>query len=233
MILLLGLLLHVVAGTCHSPAIRDTSATVELATVGSFKVTVDGKPAGWERFELIDAGTDRVRAKSSGEITSLGQSRKITTLVDVQSGRVTRYSAEVVERSETRKWEIQFERNNARVHLEVGGRTSDRNVRVDSDVILLDRDVWHHYRFLLNRYSMTRQGRQAFRVLSPQAALRAMIAEVEFEGTTNIGPSTNRRRANKFTVTLAGGFEVKVMADEDGSPLSIDVPSVGQKVVLE
>ena len=234
MTLVLALLVLAVSGRDHViSASVDPGSRGELATVGSFKVTVAGKPAGWERFEVVDAGVDRVRAKSSGEITSAGQSRKITTATELQSGHATRYSAEVVEGAKTRKWEIAFERNVARVHLDIGGRTSDRDVRLDGDVILLDRDVWHHYRFLLNRYSMTRQGRQAFRVFSPQAALRVMIAEVELEGPTNYGSGGNKRRANKFIVILAGGFEVRVIADENGSLLAIEVPSVDQKVVLE
>jgi hypothetical protein len=182
---------------------------------------------------MAAVGTDRVHATSTSEINTGGQTRRISTATEVVNGRAAKYSVEVVEGTTSRKWAVTFERGMARVHLEIRGRASDRAVRLENDVILLDRDVWHHYRFLLSRYRMDRQGHQAFRVLSPQAALRVMSADVEFDGVTNFGSGSNKRRANKFLIVLAGGFEVKAIADEKGVPLSIEIPSADQKVLLE
>jgi hypothetical protein len=197
---------------------------------GSFAVTLDGKPAGWERFEITSAA-NRTIFKSTGENSLSGSTRSLATTTEVSDGKPKSYSLEVTEGGKLRKYAIGFTEEGAQIRVEAGGRTSERAVRLAPGVVLLDRDVWHHYQQLLSKFQPGVK-RQRFRIFSPQAALREMSADVELTGTTNFGSGSNKRKANRFLVLLAGGFEVKIIADDQGFPLQIEVPSLETKVIL-
>ena len=50
--------------------------------------------------------------------------------------------------------------------------------------MLLDKNVWHHYGLLINRYDINKRGAQSFPAITPQAGLRQYIAEVEYKDKT-------------------------------------------------
>jgi hypothetical protein len=198
----------------------------------SFKILIDGKPAGWERVEET-AQADGTLYKSSGELTTGTTSQKLLTTTEIKNGKPVRYTVEVTTGDRAQKLTVSFERGSARAIIESSTNKTERATRVDGDVILLDKNVWHQYRLLLSRYDLAARGKQRFNVFIPQAGLRQFSAEVELKDQTSINVRGEKRRANRFIVSLADGYDITVAADEAGTPLSIEVPSQDTKVVIE
>jgi hypothetical protein len=86
---------------------------------------------------------------------------------------------------------------------------------------------------LIVKYNRARGGRQRFRALIPRASLREVPVYIELKGKTDFGPSGRKRKADRFIVELARGFEVRVTADESGMVLAVEIPDLDTKAVLE
>jgi hypothetical protein len=199
---------------------------------GSYNILVDKKPAGVERFEQTISEQNLV-VRSSTEITSGGAPQKITAMTEMSGGRLVRYEMETGAGERLQKYSLQFESGIARVVIEAYGRRSERAVPVSEEVMLLDKNVWHHYGLLINKFDMKKRGPQRFSVLTPQAGLRQYIAEVELKEKTIYNAQGTKIGANLFIVTLGEGYEVIVIADESNRVLSIEVPALDTKAVLQ
>jgi hypothetical protein len=207
-------------------------ASLPETVTGSYKILVDEKPAGVERFERNTVGQSLIM-KSSTEVTVSGLTQKVTALTELYGSRLLRYELETATGDRIQKYSMRFESGVARVVIEAYGRQSERAVAVSRDVMLLDKNVWHHYGLLINRYDMNTRGAQRFPVITPQSGLRQYIAEVEFKDKTTFNAEGQKLKANRFTVLLDEGYEVEVVADESNRVLSIEVPAFDAKAVLQ
>ena len=199
---------------------------------GSYNILLDKKSVGVERFEQTLSGQNMV-VRSTTEITSGTATQKVTAVTELSGGRPVRYEMEMAAGERSQKYSLQFEAGTARVVIEAYGRRSERAVPVSEGVMLLDKNVWHHYELLINRFDMSKRGPQRFPVLTPQAGLREYVAEVELKEKTMYNAGGAKVRANSFVVTLGEGYEATVIVDESNRVLSIEVPALDTKVVLQ
>lgn len=202
------------------------------ATAGSFRILSDGKPAGWEKFEMIRAG-EVLKMKSSGELRTQGSVLTLNTVTEIRNGAPASYSVDAAENGRLRRYAITFRGGAALVAIEAGGRRSERAVRLSKDVVVLDPNVWHQYSQLIAKYNRQRGGKQLFRVFMPRAGLREVSALVELTGKTDFGSGRDKRKADRFVVELARSAEVRITADEEGAVLSLELRDLGIKVLLE
>lgn len=198
----------------------------------SYKILIDGQPAGWERVEESHQ-TDGLVLKSSSEVTTGGQVQKLLTTTEFKNKRPVRYTVEITTDGRTQKYTINFERGRASVVIEYAGKSTERAARVDSEAVLLDKNVWHQYQMLLSKYDLVARGKQQFRVFIPQTGFRQFFAEVQLKEQTSINVRGEKKRANRFIINIADSFDILVIANESGVPLSIEVPSEDTKVIME
>lgn len=199
---------------------------------GTYRIQLDGKPAGQEQFEIVTQN-ETTTMKSSSETIIRGLSQKITTMTEIKDDKPARYTVETVSGANSQKYSLEFKEGTVHVTIEAHGRKSERTRNVARDVILLDKGVWHHYRFLLARYDMKAGGVQRFKVFSPQSGLREFWADVRYLRKENFKSGQTKRSGDLFSVVLAEAFEVLIFADGSRAPISIEVPSEKTKAVLE
>jgi hypothetical protein len=171
--------------------------------------------------------------KSFAETTASGPPQKITTTTEIKDDKPTRYTVETVTSVNSQKYSMEFREGSVHITIEAYNRKTERTRNIAKDAILLDKGVWHHYRFLLARYDMEVKGVQRFKVFSPQSGLREFWADVRYLRKENFKSGQTKRRGDLFSVVLAEAFEVLIIADESRAPLSIEVPSEKTKAVLE
>ena len=199
---------------------------------GSYNILLDKKSVGVERFEQTLSGQNLV-VKSTTEITSGSAPQKIKATTELTGGRPIRYEVETGAGERLQKYSLQFESGIVRVVIEAYGRRSERTVLVSEGVMLLDKNVWHHYELLINRFDMSKRGPQRFPVLTPQAGLREYTAEVELKEKTMYNAGGAKIRANSFIVTLGEGYDAIVIVDEANRVLSVEVQALDTKAVLQ
>jgi hypothetical protein len=204
----------------------------QATKTGTYKVLIDGKSAGVERFEIVSApGSHTI--KSTAEMQVRGGVQKIITSTQVRNQRMTRYTLEISEGAKTQNYVFDFNRGTARIAIEIDGRKTERTRRLSESIIPLDKNVWHHYLLLVQNYDLAQGGRQRLRIFIPQAAFAEYVALVELKETISYNFGQVKKKANRFSIIIGEGFEVKLIADEGGQPLSIEIPSEDTKVLLE
>lgn len=199
---------------------------------GSYTILVDGKPAGVERFEQVATAQSMI-VKSTTEISSGGQTEKIIATTELKGSRPVRYEMESSGGAGARKYSLSFEAGVANIVIEAYGRRSERIIEVREDVVLLDKNVWHHYGLLISRYDLSKRGAQTFPAITPQAGLRQYVAEVEYKDKTTFNAGGQKLRANRFIVLQGDGYEAEVIADESNRVLSIEVSALETKAILQ
>jgi len=199
---------------------------------GAYKILLDGKPVGQERFQA--ARSDGLtRITSVGEVPVEGSSQKLSTMTEVRNGRISRYTLEFSKSTGIEKYDFSFNGGNAHLTVEAYGRKTERTKNVSEGATLLDKNVWHHYRFLLSQYDLRRGGSQRFDVFIPQAAFRQYTAEVEMKKQVSYEFRDKKIQAYRFEILLADTYDVIVITDEAKTPLSIEIPSEKIKAILE
>jgi hypothetical protein len=206
------------------------AAILLLQASGLYKISMEGDPIGSERFEITGSNR-KITSRSSGEISESGAAYKLTTLAEWDGGRPIRYVLELKFGSAEQKYTIDFQSKEALI--ESGGRSSQRAINISAGAVLLDRNVWHHYRFLIARYDMSAGGAQVFMAFVPQAGLRELPVTVERRGSELLKVGQVRKKVDKFKITLAGVIEIMLLSDESGLPLSIEIPLSKTRVALE
>ncbi|MEW6211889.1 MAG: hypothetical protein AB1631_26270 [Acidobacteriota bacterium] len=218
------------------PAILVSAAVLLLLappqSTGTYRIQLNGKPAGQEQFEIVTQN-ETTTIKSHAQTTATGAAQKIITTTEIQNDKPVRYTVETVTGVNSQKYSLEFKEGVIHATIEAHGRKSERTRNVTRDVILLDRGVWHHYRFLLARYDMKAGGIQRFRVFSPLSGLRDFWADVRFLRRENFKSGQTKRSGDLFSIVLAEAFEVLVIADDARVPVSIEVPSEKTRAVLE
>lgn len=205
-----------------------------LATqqTGIYRIQLNGKPAGQEQFEIVTQN-ETTTLKSSSETTIGGLPQKITTSTEIKGDKPARYTVETVSGANSQKYSMEFKDGTVNITIEAYNRKSERTRNIARDAVLLDKGVWHHYRFLLARYDMKAAGVQRFKVFSPQSGLREYWADVRYLRKENFKSDQTKRRGDLFSVILAEAFQILIIADESRVPISIEVPSEKTKAVLE
>lgn len=203
-----------------------------MPMAGSYTILVDGKPAGVERFEQAATAQSLV-IKSTTEITTNGQTEQLTATTELRGSKPVRYEMETTAGGRTQRYSLKFEAGVASAVIEAYGRRSERTIEVSENVVLLDRNVWHHYGLLINRYNLNSRGAQRFLAITPQAGLRQYVAEVEYKDKTNFSAGGQKLKANRFIVLLGDGYEAEVIADESNRVLSIEVAALETKALLQ
>ena len=204
----------------------------QAATSGRFRLQVDGKDTGFEQFNST-VGPGGITINSTSETRSGATARRVVTSTEYRDKRPARYSLEITTGSRIEKYLLTFTPSGVNISIEVNGRKTERTRPAGKDIVLLDKDVWHHYQILLARYDLKSLGKQSFRVFIPQAAFREYNAEVEYKGITQAKVGEEKKPAYRYNIILADGFEVNAVADQTGRPFSIEVPAEKMKVVLE
>jgi hypothetical protein len=207
-------------------------SSLPQTVTGTYKIFVDEKPAGVERFERNTVGQSLIMT-SSTEVTVSGLTQKIVALTELYGSRLVRYELETTTGERIQKYSMRFKSGVAHVEIEAYGKRSERSVAVSHGVMILDKNVWHHYGLLIDRYDMNLRGAQQVPVMTPQSGLRQYIAEVEFKDKTTFNAEGQKLKANRFTILLGDGYEVEVVADESGRALSIEVSAFDAKAVLQ
>jgi hypothetical protein len=201
-------------------------------TEGSYKVLFDGKLVGQERFQTTQLeGVTKIT--SSGRVPGEEPSQQITTMTEIRKGAIVRYTIELNKHSGIEKYWLNFIGGNVRVAVEANGRNTERLKQVSDGAVLLDKNVWHHYRFLLSKYDLSEGGIQTFNVFIPQAAFRQYRAEVEMKKKISFEFRHRKVEAYRFEILLADTYDVIVITDERKIPLSIEIPSEKVKAILE
>jgi len=199
---------------------------------GEFRVLVDGKPAGTEQFTVAGKGSGFV-VTSTGETVEGGRTVKLVTSTEIEKTRMVRYSVDLTEGAETRRYSMEFADGKVRVVIEAGGMKTERLRQTSQRPVVLDKNVWHHYQFLLGNYDPLRKGRQRFRVFIPQSAFREYNADVELKSVSTAEIGGVKRKVLKFSIIIADGFEVIVRTDERAIPFSIEIPSQDLKAIAQ
>ncbi len=199
---------------------------------GTYRIQLNGKPAGQEQFEIV-AQNETTVIKSSAETTASGPPQKITTMTEIKDDKPVRYTVETVSGGHSQKYSMEFRDGTVNITIEAYNRKSERTRNIARDAILLDKGVWHHYRFLLARYDMKAGGAQRFKVFSPQSGLREYWADVSLVRRENFKSGQTKRSGDLFSIILAETFQILIIADEKRVPVSIEVPSEKTKAILE
>jgi hypothetical protein len=201
-------------------------------STGTYRIQLNGKPAGQEQFEIITQN-ETTTIKSHSQTTATGAAQKIITTTEIKDDKPVRYTVETTSGANSQKYSLEFKEGVIHVTIEAHGRKSERTRNVNRDVILLDKGVWHHYRFLLARYDRKAGGIQRFRVFSPLSGLRHFWADVRLLRRENFKSGQTKRSGDLFSVVLAEAFEVLIITDDSRAPISIEVPSEKTRAVLE
>ncbi|HWP43778.1 MAG TPA: hypothetical protein VNO14_11115 [Blastocatellia bacterium] len=191
---------------------------------------VDGRTTGLEQFHSIP-GQKGLTLKSTSEIRERGVVHKIVTETEYYDKRPARYKLEITTGGRSQKYTLEFAPLGVHVFIDLNGRTTQRTMALAGDLVLLDKNVWHHYWLMLARYDMNKSGKQWFRVFIPQAAFRQVNAVVEYKGLASIKVGDEKKQGHRFSINLANGYEINIIADKDGMPLSIEVP--GEEIEVE
>lgn len=197
----------------------------------SYRVMIDGKPAGVEVVRTIDNEAGRT-VRSNSEMIVNGVTRRIETVSEIKDKKLTGYSVDVTEGGDRKKYSVMLTGRRARVRIEANNRTSERLIPIHEDVMFLDSNVWHHYAQLLARYNTAMGGTQRFFVLVPQATLRELVVEIRPDGQTTYRSGSSKIKAQRFLV-LPAGSEVRLIADESNRLVAIEVPALDTKVTID
>ncbi|HKV41942.1 MAG TPA: hypothetical protein VJX67_22250 [Blastocatellia bacterium] len=209
-----------------------TPGAAVTGPVGTYKIRIDGKNAGWERFE-IGKQQDVYHGTSTSQLTAQGVVQTISTTAEVRDGKPEHYSIDLKSGGGDRKYSIDFASGQANATIEYGGKLARRTVSVSDGAVLLDRNVWYQYMFLLSKYDMAAKGVQSFKVFMAHPTLREYTALVEFQETKTVKRNGQKVLANRFGVELGGGFQLLATAGEDGLPLEIEIPAEDETIHLE
>jgi hypothetical protein len=199
---------------------------------GVYRFQIDGKLAGHERFEVMKSETGYT-AKSMSESSVGGTLHKIATSTEIQNDKPVRYTVETGDGATAQKYSMEFKEGSVSVTIEAHGKKTERKRVVGRDVVLLDRGVWHHLRFLLERYDMKAGGYQRFKAFIPLSGLREYSVDVRLIEKKEFKMGQVKRRGDLFSVILAETYEMLVIADEARAPLMIEIPLEKTKIVLE
>jgi hypothetical protein len=207
-------------------------ATDAPALSGTYKVSGASRLSGREEFKITRV-PDWSTIETVGELNEGHGSRMTKTRLELQKGKLSRYSSSVTIGTTQRDCTIEFGPDSARVKIQSGAEKTERTVEVSADAILLDNDIWAQYQLLLSRYDMAKKGVQNFTIFVPAGGLRVYNAQAEFEGTLLYRLHGQQVMANSFVIMLADAYEVDIVADGTGVPLKAERYFDNKKAVLQ
>lgn len=149
------------------------------AEKGSFKILVEGEPKGSEEFEIVPSGS-QVLAKGAIRLTvSRGD---VPVNYSMQSEVVMKPNGDPISYTMVQKTpgyaatiKMNFTLDKATAEFNTGSGTERREYQLDSDVTILDDNVFHHYILLVHRYDFDKGGLQEFSAFIPQESLGGIL----------------------------------------------------------
>lgn len=215
-------------------ALRDTFALAALAAAaplaaqsgandsGTFRVLVEGRPAGTEEFSIRESGSG-----SSAEVVATGR-----VSLQLPSGRLeltprlrasgmgadpVAYQVDIGGDSPSKiVGTVGSGRFIAKIVSAAGEQL--REYVASSGAVVLDEGIAHHHYFLVRR------GARRVPVLIPREN-RQVLATVASRGEEPVDINGTRLNLFHFVVTLAGGEEHHVWVDSLNRVLRVDIPS--------
>jgi hypothetical protein len=156
---------------------------------GVFLLSVGGRPAGTETFDIRSIG-DRVEAEAKIELLieqegKVRQFKNAPKLVLNSTLQPLTY-AWSQKSPQSSQLEVDFRASPAKARYRtVAGGNDHLDFALPKDVVVLDYNVIHHYQLLVDRYRRTAGGKQAFRAFVPQEATPGSL-EVEEVGLESV-----------------------------------------------
>lgn len=156
---------------------------------GVFLLSVGGRPAGTETFDIRSIG-DRVEAEAKIELLieqegKVRQFKNVPKLVLNSTLQPLTY-AWSQKSPQSSQLEVDFRASPAKARYRtVAGGNDHLDFALPKDVVVLDYNVIHHYQLLVDRYRRTAGGKQAFRAFVPQEATPGSL-EVEEVGLESV-----------------------------------------------
>lgn len=156
---------------------------------GVFLLSVGGRPAGTETFDIRSTG-DRVEAEAKielrieqeGKVLEFKSTPKLVLNSALQPLTYT-WSQKGPQSSQL---EVDFRSSPTKTRYRTVAGGDDRlDFELPKDVVVLDYNVIHHYQLLVDRYRRTAGGKQTFRAFVPQEAMPGSL-EVEETGPESV-----------------------------------------------
>ena len=156
---------------------------------GVFLLSVGGRPAGTETFDIRSTG-DRVEAEAKielrieqeGKVLEFKSTPKLVLNSALQPLTYT-WSQKGPQSSQL---EVDFRSPPTKTRYRtVAGGDDHLDFELPKDVVVLDYNVIHHYQLLVDRYRRTAGGKQTFRAFVPQEAMPGSL-EVEETGPESV-----------------------------------------------
>lgn len=122
----------------------------------------------------------------------------------------------------------QFE--NDKVTVTAPGRSQELTLK--DGTVVLENNVFGHYCILLQRYELSKGGKQAFPILVP-SVMQALEAVVEHKGATEQMVNQQLVKLHQFQVLLAGMVAINITTDENLRLVKIDIPSQNIELIRE
>jgi hypothetical protein len=225
--------LSVLVGMTGPPlTAAQTKVPAQRGSGGTYRITAHGKQIGFEHFQTVSE-VEQTTLTSDSKITVGEGQQRITSSLDLQQGNPVHYTVETGSGPGSRKYTLTFDAGDVKVKVESTGRTAERAIKIPAGAVVLDKDVWSHYRALFAKYDMTKKGLQSFQAFTPVPALRTYKVDVELDKATTFGSGSEKFVVNRFFVRLADGLGLIALVSSDGTPVDIEVPTQDIKITLE
>lgn len=223
----MGWAVLIIVGCLAVSPCTGSSAGQPISDDGSFLISVDGKPAGTEKF-AVHSSKDKVEVKVQTSLSVEQNGNQVT----VESSSNLVLDGEF--QPQTYSWkqrgakssgmEIDFRSSPAAAKYHtVDGKADNRQIALPKDFVVLDDNVLTDYEILLERYERTAGGNQVITAFIPQEALPGRIT-VNKAGEESIDIGNRKIKATHYTATtdLAA---IDLWADSRGRLLRISCPA--------
>ena len=111
-----------------------------------------------------------------------------------------------------------------------GGRTSEVNVPVPLNMVIVDFNVYHQYDYLIRKYDAAKGGRQLFADFVPLIGDDIPLA-LTFLGNVDLNFEKGTIPARNFKIEFVGIWNGSLFVDADGRLLRLLIPAQDLEVV--
>jgi len=189
-----------------------------------------------ERTYLIFSGKDKIGTErytvrsdnsttSKVELSIMGREIKFDVTLQYEENRPIKYKLNY-EPGIALIAQFQAEK----VTITVPGRSQELTLK--EGTIVLENNVFEHYYFLLQRYDLSKGGKQVFPILVP-SVMMALEATVEHKGTLEQMVNQQLLKLHEFQVVVAGMVAIGITTDETLHLLKIEIPAQNIEAIRE
>jgi len=206
----------------QKPSVPSPSLLVEDA--GTFRILLNGRQVGTERFRITPAGT-AWKADGDLQLELPGQPpERDSALLEVAPTGTPLHYEWVRETPDKRSLGVDFQTSSATLVLRKPGSPPfvQKFALPKLPIVVLDNNFYHHYAILSRLYDWQRDGPQQFAVLIPQDQLPGTITVQAVSG----GPT-------KQLVVHTADLQVHLYLDSSLRLIRLEVPGSGAVIVRE